>query len=97
MDPLRLDPPEPPSLIVRLDAAAPHATSGIVALIAQVLEDNGAQVTFGDPRGEESRLSRVTNHGLKGLHVHFDRMTWVRQEEARRWKVSQPTTSKTQP
>lgn len=50
-------------------------------MIARVLLEAGATVTFGNNAAEmPERTSK-----LLGLHVHIDRLTWVRDEESERW------------
>lgn len=71
-----------PSLSVRLSFEANLGTPWIASAIAKVLNDAGAFVTLGDNRAE-MLIDPVPT--LAGLHVHIDRLTWVRDEEAARW------------
>jgi hypothetical protein len=68
-------------MVVRLDVAANIGTPALAGMIACLLTKAGATVTLGDPRIDQ--VSEVKS--LEGLHVHIDRLTWVRNEEAERW------------
>ncbi len=81
-------PPYPPivashPLNLRIDLSASQATPGLATILGQILIDAGATVSYGDPRAVP--MHPVTRKSLKGLHVHIDRLTWVRDEEAARW------------
>lgn len=71
-----------PPMSVRLSFEANRGTPCIASIIAKVLSDAGAFVTFGENAAEMPSRSFRT---LAGLHVHIDRLTWVRDEEAVRW------------
>ena len=70
-------------LRVRLDVAANRATPALASMLARILTDAGATVTFADERCDYLPAQTVKN--LDGLHVHFDRLTWARDEESDRW------------
>ena len=71
----------PSPLAVRLSFEANRGTPALASMIARVLLEAGATVTFGNNAAEMPE--RPCN--LRGLHVHIDRLTWVRDEESERW------------
>lgn len=73
-------PPAPENKVrLRMDSA--KAGPALVLLLTRLLRDAGAEVTVdGDEVGLPDKVE-----SLKGLHVYFDRPTWVREEEAERW------------
>lgn len=71
----------PSPLAVRLSFEANRGTPALASMIARVLLEAGATVTFGNNAAEMPE--RTSN--LLGLHVHIDRLTWVRDEESERW------------
>lgn len=72
-------PAPPPSLRLHIDGN--KATPIFAAMLARVLTDAGATVTFSNR--DISVVEKTPN--LAGLHVHIDRLTWVRDEEAEQW------------
>ena len=79
----------PSPLAVRLSFEANRGTPALASMIARVLLEAGAKVTFGPNAAEMPE--RPCN--LLGLHVHIDRLTWVRDEESERWKDRGPNDS----
>jgi len=62
-----------------------EATNGapaLAAMIAKLLEQAGAEVSFSD-----KRISKLSHRkvNLQGLKVNFGRLVWAREEEADRW------------
>lgn len=57
-------------------------------MIARILADAGATVSFGDDRCEN--LEAKTVKSLEGLHVHIGQLTWARDEESDRWGSALP-------
>lgn len=76
-------------LSVRLSVDANRCAPSLASMIARVLRDAGATVTFGDNAAEMPEKPITT---LRGLRVHIDRLTWVCDEEAERWKDREPNT-----
>ena len=74
----------------RLDVAANKATPALASMIARILADAGATVSFGDDRCEN--LEAKTVKSLEGLHVHIGQLTWARDEESDRWGSALPNT-----
>ena len=75
---------------LRIHLEAPNAAPALAALLARVLEAHGANVHFEDSRckpEKETSGTVVSVEQLKGLDAYFGRTTWVREEEADRWKV----------
>lgn len=81
-------------LAVRLSFDANRCTPSLASMIARVLRDAGATVTFGDNAAEMPEKPVKT---LEGLRVHIDRLTWVCDEEADRWKDREANPKLTDP
>jgi len=64
-------------IIVCLDVAANKATPAIASMIARILADAGAMVSFGDDRCDNLEAKAVKS--LEGLHVHIGKLTWARE------------------
>lgn len=62
-------------IIVRLDVAANKATPALASMIARILADAGATVSFGDDRCDNLEAKAVKS--LDGLHVHIGKLTWA--------------------
>ena len=71
---------------VRLDVAANKGTPALASMIARILADAGATVSFGDDRCDNLDVKTVKS--LEGLHVHIGQLTWARDEESDRWGSS---------
>mgnify|MGYP003610122686 CR=1 FL=1 len=68
----------------RLSLDSPAGGPALAELIASVLSLHGAKVSFRDRRCKLPN-GPVKLDSLRGLHVHIERITWVRSEEAERW------------
>lgn len=66
---------------IRLNIDGNKGTPAIAGMIADLLASAGATVTASDKRIGRGLKCR----DLRGLRVHIDRLTWVRDEEAQRW------------
>jgi hypothetical protein len=77
-----------PPIRVRLDVTANRGTPALASMIARILADAGATVSFGDDRCDN--LEAKTAKSLEGLHVHIGQLTWARDEESDRWVSALP-------
>jgi len=62
-------------IIVRLDVAANKATPALASMIARILADAGATVSFGDDRCDNLEAKAVKS--LEGVHIHIGKLTWA--------------------
>jgi hypothetical protein len=69
-------------IAVRIHIEANKGTPAIAGMIADILTAAGATVTASDKRVGLG----LSHRDIRGLKVHIDRLTWVRDEEAARWE-----------
>jgi hypothetical protein len=71
----------------RIDIAANQATPAIATIIGEILKSHGAEIRYSDLRAAPTRPMKTGKRSLKGLTIHIDRLTWVRDEETERWSA----------
>jgi len=81
-------------MALRISIEGNRGTPLLASVIARILKDYGAHVTFGDNKAE---MPEKLSANLYGLHVHIDRLTWVRDEESARWVDRSSANTRNQP